>query len=89
MFTLIDYFDVYQDLDGNWCVNNLCPFTKVKIPYNMTDQGLINLLIKIGYLNASANENNILVSWLEENWCELEHAETGEPLCRLVKETEE
>lgn len=86
MFTLIDYFDVYQDFDGNWCVNNLCSFTKVEIPDNMTDPELINLLISIGYLNTSASEKNILVSWWEENLCELEEAKTGKPLCRLIKE---
>ena len=89
MFTLIDYVDVYRDFEGNWCVNNLCSLTKVKIPDNMTDQELINLLIGIGYLNPSANENNILVLWDDENLCELEQVETGEPLCRLVRETEE
>ena len=86
-YKLIDYFDVLGNEEDGWEVNNLCTReTGLVIAEDVTDEELINFLIKINYLGENCSTENVMVEWMDETICELTQRYNQMPLGRLVME---
>lgn len=57
-YKLIDYFDVWGNAEDGWEVNNLTTVEDdIVITEDATDEEIIDLLERIGYLTEEANRN--------------------------------
>lgn len=84
-YRLINYFDVWGNEEDGYEVNDLCvEETDIFIADNSTDQEVLSLLVRIGFLTTDDPEK-VCIKW-ESDMIEIEGVETGIPLGRLEKE---
>ena len=95
-YDLIDYFDVYydgygEDDDfGGWKVNNLGPIEEhLWIPDDITEDGLLDFLKDIGYLNKDVKLSDVIFDWEEPYFIEITQAKDYYPIGRLQKSYEQ
>jgi hypothetical protein len=95
-YDLIDYFDVYydgygEDDDfGGWQVNNLGPIEEhLWIPDDITEDGLLDFLKDIGYLNKDVKLSDVIFDWEEPYFIEITQAKDYYPIGRLQKSYEQ
>lgn len=89
-YRVVDYYDNYlikDDDDFTWECNgvgttDMC----IWFDEDTTDADVIAKLREKELLSLQATTETVSVEWLDEGWCELTDAETGEPLYRLMKE---
>lgn len=86
-FTIIDYTDVTEDMDGFYVVNDSQTFGSVAIEDNATESEIIRTLKKARYLNAHASVRSVIIDWMDETWAELSLT-NGMPVGRLVADAE-
>lgn len=89
-YRVVDYYDNYLIKDGDdftWECNGV-GMTDICIWFDedATDADVIAKLREKELLSLQATTETVSVEWLDESWCELTDAETGEPLYRLIKE---
>lgn len=84
-YKLINYFDVWGNAEVGYEVNDLCvEETGIFIADDSTDQEVLSLLVRIGFLVTDDLEK-VCIKW-EGDMIEIEGVETGVPLGRLEKE---
>lgn len=84
-YKLINYFDVWGNAEVGYEVNDLCvEETGIFIADGSTDQEVLSLLVRIGFLVTDDLEK-VCIKW-EGDMIEIEGVETGVPLGRLEKE---
>lgn len=84
-YRLINYFDVWGNEEDGYEVNDLCvEETDIFIADNSTDQEVLSLLVRIGFLTTDDPEK-VCIKW-EDDMIEIEGVKTGVPLGRLEKE---
>lgn len=84
-YKLINYFDVWGNAEVGYEVNDLCvEETGIFIADDTTDQEVLSLLVRIGFLVTDDLEK-VCIKW-EGDMIEIEGVETGVPLGRLEKE---
>lgn len=84
-YKLINYFDVWGNVEVGYEVNDLCvEETGIFIADDSTDQEVLSLLVRIGFLVTDDLEK-VCIKW-EGDMIEIEGVETGVPLGRLEKE---
>ncbi len=81
-YSVIDYYDVWYNVDEGYCVNDLAR-TDFRIDINDDDttDDIISKLVSIDYLVEDAI-GNVNIDWYD-NMCELFDSKTGAPICRL------
>lgn len=88
-YNVIDYYDNYLIKDGEdfvWECNGVgVTDIYIQLDEDVTDADIIAILRERNLLSLQATVETVLVEWIDEHWCELTDAETGEPLYRLVK----
>ncbi len=85
-YDLIDYFDVLGNEDDGWEVNNLGPIEeKIWISDDITEDGLLDLLKDIGYLNKDVKLSDVIFDWEEPYFIEIMQAKDYYPIGRLEK----
>lgn len=84
-YRLINYFDVWGNAEVGYEVNDLCvEETGIFIADDSTDQEVLNLLVRIGFLTTDDSEKVCVIN--NGDMIEIEGVETGVPLGRLEKE---
>lgn len=85
MFNLVDYFDVWQDEEGMYSVNNQCIWNEKPfyIPDHFTDKQILKILKEIGYLKKHISTRIIDIEWLSDNMIEVTQHKNGCPICLL------
>lgn len=86
LWKLIDYYDVYEDEECGYVVNDLHTFKSgITIDDTATDEDIINYLKQIEYLNENATTETIELNG-DDFYIEIARKENGWPLGRLVRE---
>lgn len=84
-YRLINYFDVWGNEEDGYEVNDLCvEETGIFIADNSTDQQVLNLLVRIGFLTTDDPEKVCVIN--NGDMIEIESVEDGCPLGRLERE---
>jgi hypothetical protein len=79
-YTLIDYFDIWSDDDGNYSVNDVMKYDDfLEVADNASDDEIITALVKSGYLRENV-EYFIMAS--DEYFMEVWHKDM--PICALI-----
>lgn len=83
LYDLINYFDVWKDIDGSWTVNNLCIEEKeLYISDTCTDKEILQFLVTIGFL-ATSDRRKVYLEDLGNNFIEIYQKKDNIPLGRL------
>ena len=84
-YRLINYFDVWGNAEVGYEVNDLCvEETGIFIADDSTDQEVLNLLVRIGFLTTDDSEKVCVIN--NGDMIEIESVEDGCPLGRLERE---
>lgn len=84
-YRLINYFDVWGNEEDGYEVNDLCvEETGIFIADDSTDQQVLNLLVRIGFLTTDDPEKVCVIN--NGDMIEIESVEDGCPLGRLERE---
>ena len=84
-YRLINYFDVWGNVDDGFEVNNQCvEFDDLVIVGDLTDQELVDYLFGIGFFTTNDLSKFDIHAW-DSDFIEFFVEETGEPLCRLER----
>nr|DAN68017.1 MAG TPA: hypothetical protein [Caudoviricetes sp.] len=84
-YRLINYFDVWGNEEDGYEVNDLCvEETGIFIADDSTDQEVLNLLVRIGFLTTDDPEKVCVIN--NGDMIEIESVEDGCPLGRLERE---
>lgn len=84
-YRLINYFDVWGNAEVGYEVNDLCvEETGIFIADDSTDQEVLNLLVRIGFLTTDDSEKVCVIN--NGDMIEIESVEDGYPLGRLERE---
>lgn len=82
---LINYFDVWGNEEDGYEVNDLCvEETGIFTADDSTDQQVLNLLVRIGFLTTDDPEKVCVIN--NGDMIEIESVEDGCPLGRLERE---
>lgn len=85
IFSLINYFDIWQDEEGMYIVNNQCvEKTGIFIADDTKDYEVIDYLKCIGFLNKDCKNSDINVN-MDYDFIEV-NTSAGYPLCAFVTE---
>lgn len=85
-FTIVDYFDVYEDSEGCYQVNNIARTDyKFTLAESDGDNVLVDKLKEVGYLNNDVSIDDLYIEWLDDYYCEISNAEDLYPICRIEK----
>lgn len=88
-YKIVDYFDVWGNPIDGWEVNNLTSYydtedTCLRIAEDATDEEIIDLLERIGYLTEEANRNEaVYLDSQDDMMIEIIAEEDDFPLGRL------
>lgn len=84
-YKLINYFDVWGNEEDGYEVNDLCvEETDIFIADDSTDQEVLSLLVRIGFLTTDDPEKVCVIN--NGDMIEIESVEDGCPLGRLERE---
>lgn len=84
-YKLVDYFDVWGNLEDGYEVNNLAVVADdIVLSDDVTDQEILDFLENMGYLTTNDLNKIEVISW-DSDFIELFEIETGCPICRLER----